>query len=172
MRIPLDDIADVAKSVRYDEDLGDLNGRLAQGEGAPRVAGKLAVDLTYYRAGDDLIFEGKARASALAPCARCLRDYPLPLAVDFRVVLASDGAKADGLECEFIGADQVDVAPMIHEHVLLSLPTRLICREDCRGLCPSCGSNRNTNPCDCPQESVRPRLAILHDLVRGRAVRA
>jgi uncharacterized protein len=171
MRIPIDDITEMAATRRYDEDLGDLNTRLAQDVGAPVVERHLPVELTYYRAGADLIFEGQAEAKAVAPCSRCLEEYVMPLVADFRVALPvagfSDGAE-DGLEAVFVGHDEIDVAPIVHDQLLLSLPTQLVCSESCRGLCPGCGANRNTTSCACVQQEVsKPRLAVLHDLVRS-----
>jgi uncharacterized protein len=171
MRIPIDDITEVATTRRYDEDLGDLNARLAQDVGAPIVDRHLPVELTYYRAGADLIFAGQAAAKAVAACSRCLEEYVVPLVAEFRVALPITGAPGgsdDGLEAVFVGRDEIDVAPIVHDHLLLSLPTQLVCSESCRGLCPRCGANRNTTSCACVEQEVsRPRLAVLHDLVRS-----
>jgi uncharacterized protein len=171
MRISIDDITEVAATRRYDEDLGDLNARLAQDAGAPVVEPHLPVELTFYRAGADLIFEGQAAARAVAPCSRCLEEYVVPLIADFRVALPITGFPAgtgEGLEAMFVGRDEIDVAPLVHDQLLLSLPTQFVCNESCRGLCPGCGVNRNTTSCACvQQESSKPRLAVLHDLVRS-----
>jgi uncharacterized protein len=50
---------------------------------------------------------------------------------------------------------------MVTEQLYLGLPLKPICSPDCRGLCPSCGANRNTDPCDCADEPIDPRLAPL-----------
>ena len=58
-----------------------------------------------------------------------------------------------------------DLGEMVREQVLLALPLRRLCREECRGLCPSCGVNRNADSCDChPAETVDERLAVLRKL--------
>jgi uncharacterized protein len=171
MRILIDDITEVAATRRYDEDPGDLNTRLAQDAGAPHVARHLPVELTYYRAGADLIFEGRVEAKAAAACSRCLEEYVMPLVADFRVavpVAGFPGGTGDGLEAVFVGRDEIDVAPIVHDQLLLSLPTQIVCSESCRGLCPRCGANRNTTSCACVEQEVsKPRLAVLHDLVRS-----
>jgi uncharacterized protein len=64
-------------------------------------------------------------------------------------------------------ADQLDLGEVVREQVLLALPLKPLCREDCRGLCPTCGRNRNQFPCGCPppEEPGDPRLVPLRKLV-------
>ncbi len=58
----------------------------------------------------------------------------------------------------------MDLSPLIREQVLLALPTRPLCQEDCRGLCPHCGINLNRSACGCRVETVDPRLEALRSL--------
>ena len=51
---------------------------------------------------------------------------------------------------------------------MLALPTRPLCGEECRGLCPRCGANLNAGPCGCPASATGPRLAVLQTLLRER----
>jgi uncharacterized protein len=63
--------------------------------------------------------------------------------------------------------DRIDLGEMVREQMLLALPLRRLCREDCRGLCPSCGVNRNTGTCECPPAEpadVDERLAPLRKI--------
>jgi uncharacterized protein len=53
---------------------------------------------------------------------------------------------------------------MVREQLFLTIPMKRLCREDCGGLCPSCGANRNLTPCECTAEDLDPRLAPLKDL--------
>ena len=59
--------------------------------------------------------------------------------------------------------DLVDLAPLVHDAILLDLPLAPLCREDCRGLCPHCGIDRNDASCDC-QVPINPRWATLDEL--------
>jgi uncharacterized protein len=52
----------------------------------------------------------------------------------------------------------------IREQVLLSVPLKVVCREDCKGLCPSCGKNRNTDPCSCARPFADPRWSALKEI--------
>ena len=63
--------------------------------------------------------------------------------------------------------DQLDLQPLARDAVLLNLPQVPLCREDCAGLCPVCGADRNDEPCGCEVEAGDPRWATL-DALRGR----
>ena len=66
----------------------------------------------------------------------------------------------------FYDKDRIDLGEIVREQILLEVPLRRLCREDCRGLCPSCGVNRNTEACDCQprSRSADERLAPLRKL--------
>jgi uncharacterized protein len=74
----------------------------------------------------------------------------------------------DDLGFGFYDGDTIDVTSLVHEHVLLALPIRLLCAEDCRGLCAQCGTNLNVTTCGCAATVAAPRLAVLRDLVQAR----
>jgi len=57
--------------------------------------------------------------------------------------------------------DEIDLTPLVHEQIILALPTRPLCGESCRGLCPRCGANLNAGACGCPAAPPDPRLAVL-----------
>ena len=175
MKIPIDDIKATPKELAYTEGVDELNARLGRGVADYRVEPGLGVDLEYYRSGLDVFFQGALHGDVHGSCARCAEDYTFPLARDFRLVLtprsaAVDGAQlsADDLALSTYEGDQIDVTPLVYEQAILALPTRPLCAETCRGLCPRCGANLNEGDCGCPVESPDPRLAVLHSLVRGK----
>jgi uncharacterized protein len=131
----------------------------------------LEVTIAFYRADGDLFFDGSFRGEASATCARCLEAFPLPLAKEFSVVLTPEAPLAGEIELgaadlmqSFYSGSDVDVTRLVYEQVLLALPTRPLCAEECRGLCPRCGVNRNIGQCSCTEESGDPRLAVLRKL--------
>ena len=75
---------------------------------------------------------------------------------------------ADDLALSYYEGDEIDLTPLVHEQTILALPTRPLCRETCRGLCPRCGANLNSGACGCPAAPPDARLAVLHTLVRGK----
>jgi uncharacterized protein len=103
-------------------------------------------------------------------CARCLdpvvedihRDFDLlyqPLPTGTRH--EEERLKDDDTEIGFFEGEGLFLADVLKEQVLLSLPMKVICQSDCRGLCPSCGANLNHEECRCETHSIDPRLAPL-----------
>ena len=64
----------------------------------------------------------------------------------------------------FYEGETVDCDPLIYEQIVLQIPMKALCREDCRGLCPRCGANLNLSSCSCPDRDVDERLAVLKKL--------
>ncbi len=105
-------------------------------------------------------------------CARCLQGVTLPVAVESAaLVLVEDGATRDvaatdkELQAEDLGVlvlvrPRLDTRPLVVEQLQLLIPMRSLCREDCAGLCATCGADLNTGPCDC-REPADPRWAAL-----------
>lgn len=175
MKILLDDIKASPTDLDYVEDVDDLNERLGRGAAEYRVDCGLDVHLTHYRSGLDVFFDGTVRGAVHATCARCLKEYDLALDDRFSFVLTPRAAAgvakarltADDMALVTYEGDEIDVAPLVHEQAILALPTRPLCSEDCRGLCPACGADLNTGPCGCPPRDPDPRLAVLRALSRG-----
>ncbi len=76
------------------------------------------------------------------------------------------GPEADEETYE-LGSDYLDLAPLARDAILLDLPLAPLCREDCAGLCPTCGADRNEEACDCPTEVIDPRWVALEALLPG-----
>jgi uncharacterized protein len=103
-------------------------------------------------------------------CRRCLEGMTWPLEVDLDLWFDASlepWDEADGVFGFDAGEATLDIARPLREEVLLALPEYPVCREDCRGLCPTCGRNLNENECDCTVEEIDPRWAVLRERVRG-----
>lgn len=178
MRIPIDQITAEPKQLDYAEVVESLNERLAQGRSGLRARDGLVVSIRLYRAGLDVVVEGTAEGAVVAICGRCAEDYDLPVRVPFRVILAprveesTAGGEIDveDLGLGFLDGDAVDLTAIVHEQLLLAVPTTRLCRPDCRGLCPTCGANLNDATCACEPRSAPSRLGVLHDLLRARTI--
>ena len=70
----------------------------------------------------------------------------------------------DDLTTAFYDNDEIDLGQLMREQFYLALPMKPLCRDDCNGLCPKCGTNLNPRPCDCKREWEDPRLAALKAL--------
>ena len=178
MKLRVDDITAEAKEMSFAEPQGEINRVLEKGPLTEfRIQEPIEVTVSYYRAGTELFFEGGLHASTTAICARCAEEFAAPSDREFRFVLApkvigfdkDNDLRDEDLEFSLYDGDHVDLSPLITEQFLLSLPTRPLCREDCRGLCPRCGVNLNYTECECDTQVGDPRLAALRDLKVGRS---
>lgn len=177
MKIRLEDISEEPTHATFSAAMESLNQRLAEGQHDAaefRLAKPLAIDVTYYRAGDDLYFQGSLATTLTGACARCLADYGFDLRAPFEFVLVPEPApgdevdpdlelEADDLALSFFSGPEVDLEPLCGEQAILALPTRALCREDCQGLCSVCGGDRNQNACACDESVPDPRWAALRN---------
>ncbi|WP_018249684.1 YceD family protein [Orenia marismortui] len=113
------------------------------------------LDLTVINSNDQYIITGKVELLVELPCSRCLEDFSMPLEFDFDFQV--DKSAVDN--------DHIDLSQEILDGIRLHLPMKAACREDCKGLCPSCGINLNEEECDCIMHKVDPRLAKLSKLL-------
>jgi len=124
---------------------------------------------------EDSVFrlEGRLEYDQTVSCSRCLE--PLVLTVEsevrLRLVTASPAAAEgeielteDDLETVYVEGEEIDTLRLVREQLQLNIPMRNLCSESCQGLCPTCGANRNTKPCDCDQVDVDPRWEALKSL--------
>ena len=135
------------------------------------LEGPVEVSVSFYRAGTELFFAGMLKTRTGAVCARCAEDFDAPAIGRFAscsspksIGYDDDPLRAEDLEFSLYDGDEIDLCPLIREQLLLALPTRPLCQEDCRGLCPHCGINLNHGACGCRVETVDPRLEALRSL--------
>ena len=124
----------------------------------------------------DIRLTGRYEGQFRVPCARCLDPVEVPLSGEFDLIFRPVGVDAESAERSIsapeteIGYYQEDsllLEDVLREQVLLSLPARTLCKDDCKGLCPRCGKNRNLDPCTCEEGPQDPRWEALEGL-RGR----
>ncbi|HUN58295.1 MAG TPA: DUF177 domain-containing protein [Candidatus Binataceae bacterium] len=175
MKLRVDDISGEAKEIAFAEAEETINRTLEAGPVHEfRITGPVNVEMSYYRAGTELFFEGELTAMTAASCARCAEEFVTPSTRSFRYILvpralmSSADERADDLEFAVYEGDEVDLTPLVQEQVLLALPTRPLCKEDCRGLCPQCGINLNEHHCECRTGQFDTRLAVLRHLKLSR----
>ncbi|MCX8071549.1 MAG: DUF177 domain-containing protein [Candidatus Binatia bacterium] len=172
MKLIVRDIQEEPRRVVYEEPVGALNALLAAGGVCdfelPRNA---SVRLDYYRVGVEVFLQGHITGQAIGHCARCLESYPFEFGTDFSLVLVpredlpvNMELTEDDLDLAYYQGEEIDLGPIVDEHIILALPTRPLCNEACRGLCPTCGVNRNIHPCACETEQRDPRWAALREI--------
>ncbi len=177
MKLNVHDIEEGAKRLVFEEPTEELNELLVHGEVHDfDFPPKVGVRLEYYRAGQELFFLGHISGDVVGHCGRCLEEYTFPMQTDFNVVLVPKTAEAqsemelsdDELDLSVYEGDQIDLAPLLQEQVILALPTRPLCADNCKGLCSGCGVNLNVEPCRCKVAVGDPRLAVLRNIKVGQ----
>jgi uncharacterized protein len=98
-------------------------------------------------------------------CARCLKPVSEKMEIEFRrTVAASLEAEDEDDEYLLVTEDCIEIGEPISDETVLSLPLRLLCSEDCKGLCQKCGADLNHGKCNCPEHEPDPRWAALKKL--------
>jgi len=129
--------------------------------------------------GTTVHVRGRLSASVQVECGRCLERYAMPVAqeLDIFYLPRQKERPMDEEEEEveltdhdvvvgYYDREELDLGEVVREQVFLSLPLKPLCREDCRGLCPTCGQNLNEGDCGCPPPETPedPRLSPLRKL--------
>ncbi len=121
----------------------------------------------------DIRVKGKLETELEVVCARCLEPVDLPVTRSFDLLYRPLGTDAGRKELSVTTAEAeigyyqgegLLLEDTLREQVLLAVPLKAICREDCKGLCPHCGKNLNEDACSCADEMEDPRWAALKDI--------
>ena len=100
-------------------------------------------------------------------CARCAEPVSSTLEISFEKDIASSGdVSSENDDYIIIEDKKLDLLPSVEEEIMLEMPSRTLCKEDCLGLCQKCGKNLNEGDCSCEKKEVDPRLAILKTLLQ------
>lgn len=113
--------------------------------------------------------EGEVQVALKVPCSRCLQDVVLTLNLPFNETYYAKNQPAHSGQTEewvAYSGDNIDITREVLAAVLMNLPMRFICSEQCRGLCPMCGVDLNQEQCNCVQQELDPRLAKLQELMK------
>jgi uncharacterized protein len=172
--IRVEEIPAQGKQESFLEEEGPLNERLG---GETTNSGlyfsePIQVRLDLSRTGGILLVMSRVEARVRCTCARCLDSFALTLSSEFKLSLRprpdpklappeETELSREDLETDFYEGEEVDLSPLIQDQVLLTLPPKVTCREDCRGLCQRCGKNLNRETCQCASTEIDPRLAPL-----------
>lgn len=158
-------------------DISDLLGkRLKQKEVSVSFEGKsinfegeeiifvepIKVEGVFSTSGDIINFDGTMRTTLNLICSRCLENFNYPLEVEVHEKFSKEFNDEDN-DIIIIHSDKVNFSPIIETNIILSLPMKKLCNEDCKGLCSVCGTNLNHSTCNCERNDIDPRLAKLRD---------
>ncbi len=138
--------------VEAELDLGLAEGRPERAT----LAGTLVVDNVESR----FLLGGTLAAAGRAECGRCLEPFDLRWDVPVEIIVLRDKGTDEGEGDSLVihqSKGEVDLCDALRESAVLAFPLAPICREDCKGLCPTCGMDRNTGACECAGEDIDTR---------------
>ncbi len=182
MRFSLSDIPEEGLDIEFtwDEDvLAEALARHSADRGpvvSPAVKGRIRLTISQA----DLLLTGRVEGTLLLQCSRCLEEFRLPAQVDLNLVLrprpiestgGQEAAEEQEMDALSVDPEAIDPADIIVQELLLAAPMKPLCREDCAGLCPTCGAPRKAGPCPCPAEAdVGSKWAVLAKLKEDLAL--
>ncbi|OFW15867.1 MAG: hypothetical protein A3F70_15265 [Acidobacteria bacterium RIFCSPLOWO2_12_FULL_67_14] len=142
-----------------------------------RIAAPVQLGFDIHKDKEKFRLVGHVETELELSCGRCLDPYRLRIDApfDIRYLPASEASieaehevADDDLEMSYYRDDRVDLNELLREQFYLALPMKPLCREECEGLCPQCGTNLNTGTCECAPVWEDPRLANLKNLKSSR----
>ena len=140
-------------------------------DGVYGIVEKHPVNLVITNQGDKVLtVKGEADVCLEMPYSRCLEPVKVPfhLEIDQKVDMKqTDEDRAADLDEQFyINGYNLDVDQLVGNELTLNLPMKVLCSEDCKGICNRCGTNLNHETCDCDTRSLDPRMAVIQDIFK------
>jgi uncharacterized protein len=137
------------------------------------VVRTIEIDCQFYKVNREVVVQGSLSSAACLTCSRCAEDFELPIIVALDAIylpiheISSERVKEieEGAVDVYAYADEmIDVAEMVRDKLLLSIPLQPHCMAGCKGLCPTCGVNRNVVNCQCTEEKLGSPFELLKGL--------
>jgi len=165
IRIPLDQIqSDALSRFHFDGQKQELGlGKIEF------PVEELEVLVSVAEADQGYVLTAEVTGEAQLTCHRCLEAFSKPLDLAINALAVFDSASTvENEDAEVIEisaqSNYIDATQLVYDGILLNLPYKLLCREDCKGLCDQCGQNLNHGTCDCEQETIDPRWEKLKEI--------
>lgn len=140
-------------------------------EGEYPVTEKKPIFIRIRHLGDRKLFlEGRAEFHLEIPCGRCLEPVSCPF--ELELVREVDLAQSEDQRLEmldeqpYVSGYDLDVDQLVQNELILNLPMKVLCKEDCKGICSRCGTNLNHESCDCDTFSPDPRMSVIQDIFK------
>jgi uncharacterized protein len=167
MKIVIADIPDEGLHIDIEEKV-DLEGI--------SLMSPVTADLELNKMGKEIVVSGEVTTEVELQCSRCLkifkRDLELPVEVVYHpleeIGVEGHGLRDDELDMGFYKGEELDLKELLREQLLLNIQMKPLCSEECKGLCPRCGTDLNMGQCDCEEEEVDPRLEVLRNFFEKR----
>lgn len=126
----------------------------------------LSVNGVIKNADGNLYLEADVRTQIITSCARCLKEINEDFEFSVDEVYTDSDIGEDSLFLPVV-SNTIDLQAAVEDNFCTSLPIRFLCRQDCKGLCHVCGTNLNEGTCECDNEEIDPRLAVLKSFLKN-----
>ena len=137
----------------------------------------LNIRIKAFRVGELFEVQGSFRSSVRLSCSRCLKDFDAPLASDFELTYTKEmpglmdvfdeeeiELKVEEIGMFYFKGEEIDLQQGIQEQLVMAFPLQPLCDQNCKGLCPQCGSDLNQGDCGCKRELTSNKFAVLKNL--------
>ena len=139
---------------------------LKVGSASYPVSGK-PIEITVKNIGNGKVsVSGSGSFDLKMPCDRCLTDVDVTVDTDFELTLNEPDGFTELSEDDesYMDGYELDGEAVLDNELIMGLPMKVLCKDDCKGLCPVCGSNRNEGECGCDTFVPDPRMAAIQDI--------
>ncbi len=120
--------------------------------------------------GRKMHITGSTSVELIADCSRCLKktDVSIPVNLDFLFEISDEEVIDDEEDpCAALSDGVLDINELLAEEILMGFPTKVLCRPDCKGICPDCGADLNISECGCDRFVADPRMQKFLDVFKG-----
>lgn len=113
-----------------------------------------------------LLIQGETEVTIAIPCDRCLEEveWNFSIVIEKEIDLTKSSEETAMDELSYMTGTSLDVDQLIFGEILVSWPMKVLCREDCKGICKRCGANLNLAECQCQKTELDPRMAAIQDI--------
>ena len=130
---------------------------------------KNPIELTISNLGDrKVMLEGSSKLSLLIPCSRCLEGVETFFDISISKDLDFNDTDEDRIkeldETNYIDGYNLDVDQLVYDEILIDFPLKVLCSNNCKGICNTCGINLNKETCNCDQTVGDPRMSVIRDI--------
>ena len=134
-----------------------------------RAIEKVSVEGVAISENDVIVINASIKTKLKLNCSRCLDTFIYPIDIDIEERFTSNETLEDE-EVVLVNSDTIDITEIVEKAIISTLPIKRLCKEDCKGLCQSCGANLNKEECSCNNEDIDLRLADLKALLNNKEV--
>lgn len=137
-----------------------------------KIVNKEPFILILTHTGDkEILVTGVLHLQIEIPCSRCLdnvnTDFLIEISRELDMKLSDEDREKDLEDSSFISGYELHVDKLIYNEILMNWPMKILCSEDCKGICNRCGTNLNSGTCDCDTTVLDPRMSIIKDIFKN-----